>query len=125
MQSRYVLRPAFVDSAYSLAAVGSEDCQLRVYHLQSGSLVMQYEGHTGTVNAVAADLSRQLMATASDDHTIRIYHTPTLTNTPHTQHTHGGLAAARHADTAAEQPHEKDEDEQEEELSDEDEEEPR
>ena len=116
-----MLRPAFVDSAHSLAAVGSEDCNLRVFHLPSASLIHSYEGHTGTVNAVAADLTTHLMATASDDHTIRIYRTPTITNSPPTQGD-GGRASVHDGGTATYEPAGQEEEEQVEDLSDEEEE---
>ena len=73
VQSRYVLRPAFVDAALELAATGSEDCSLRLYHLPSASLLHTYRGHTGTVNAVAAAPELGLLASASDDHTVRLW----------------------------------------------------
>ena len=78
VQSRYVLRPCFLDSGHCLAAIGSEDCTVRVYHLPSSALLHTFQGHTGTVNAVAAAIDRGRMATASDDHTIRIWQTPRI-----------------------------------------------
>ena len=78
VQARDVLHPCFLDAGREMAAVGSEDCSLRVFHLPSSTAVATLRGHTGSVNCVQADVSSGVMASASDDFTVRIWRIPTV-----------------------------------------------
>ncbi|KAG0028972.1 hypothetical protein BGZ81_004242 [Podila clonocystis] len=56
---------------------GSEDSKIHLWHRDNGHLVQTFEGHTKAVTCVAWHPTNPTMfASASDDHTIRIWGTP-------------------------------------------------
>ncbi|KAJ3337991.1 hypothetical protein HDU93_000254 [Gonapodya sp. JEL0774] len=73
-QGRFVIRSCFGGEGAVFVASGSEDSMLYVWNRDQGVLIEALPGHAATINAVAS--WRQRLATASDDHTIRIFDPP-------------------------------------------------
>ncbi|KAG0326134.1 hypothetical protein BG004_003035 [Podila humilis] len=56
---------------------GSEDSKIHLWHRENGNLIQTFEGHSRAVTCVAwHPTNPTLFASASDDHTIRIWGTP-------------------------------------------------
>lgn len=72
-QGRFVIRTTFGGSDESYVISGSEDSQVYVWARHSGALVDVLPGHSGAVNAVAWHPTRCMFASASDDHTVRVW----------------------------------------------------
>lgn len=73
-QRKYVIRSCFGGLNCAFIASGSENSQIYIWHRQSCRLLEVLPGHTMTVNCVSWNPSRpQMLASASDDHTIRIW----------------------------------------------------
>ena len=54
--------------------VGSEDAKIYIWNKLQGSLLKIISGHTGCINDVAwHPIDNQVFASASDDHTVRIW----------------------------------------------------
>ncbi|KMT09105.1 hypothetical protein BVRB_6g132130 [Beta vulgaris subsp. vulgaris] len=73
-RSRFVVRSCFGGLEQSFIASGSEDSQVYIWHRSSGQLVDILPGHSGVVNCVSWNpVDHHMLATASDDRTIRIW----------------------------------------------------
>jgi len=73
-QEKYVIRSCFGGVGDAFIGSGSEDNCLHVWHRESGRLLESLAGHTGMVNSVAWNPANpHVLATASDDQTIRVW----------------------------------------------------
>lgn len=73
-QGKYVIRSCFGGINSAFIASGSENSEIYIWHRQSCRLLEVLHGHSMTVNCVSWNLARpQMLASASDDHTIRIW----------------------------------------------------
>lgn len=69
-------RVAFDPRSRWLASVG-DDCMLSVWDIEHGELLHRAEGHESTIDEIAVSCHGDLVATASSDHTIRLWRTDT------------------------------------------------
>lgn len=71
---RFVVRSCLGGVGGKFVATGTESGKVPVWQRDTGELLAVLEGHTATVNAVAWGPARpEVMATASDDGTVRIW----------------------------------------------------
>lgn len=74
MQGNYTIHSCFGGINESFIASGSEDCKIYIWHIKREEPLLKLTGHTRTVNCVHWNpVYPSLLASASDDNTIRIW----------------------------------------------------
>jgi len=77
MPGRFVIRSAFGGAGCAFLASGSESSHVHIWHRERGELLASLEGHSSTVNAIAWNpCNEHMLVSASDDHTLRVWHAP-------------------------------------------------
>ncbi|CAL9229666.1 unnamed protein product [Arabidopsis halleri] len=73
-RSRFIIRSCFGGYKQAFVASGSEDSQVYIWHRSTGKLIVELPGHAGAVNCVSwSPTNLHMLASASDDGTIRIW----------------------------------------------------
>ncbi|KAJ0980765.1 hypothetical protein J5N97_009020 [Dioscorea zingiberensis] len=73
-RSRFLVSSCFGGFEQAFIASGSEDSQVYIWHRNTGDLIWALPGHSGAVNCVSWNPTNlHMLASASDDHTIRIW----------------------------------------------------
>ncbi len=71
-QNKNVLSLALLTNGYYLAS-GLENGVILIYNINNGSLMFSFQGHTNKVNDLVLLNSNDLLASSSDDNTVRIW----------------------------------------------------
>lgn len=72
-QGEFVIRSCYAGRTEQFVMSGSEDSDVYLWHRLTGTLLERISGHTQSVGAVSWNPTRDQWASASDDHTVRIW----------------------------------------------------